>query len=67
MLSSIFETFVSELQKEENQKQIKDFVDPYLNKYVNFYFYVLFCLLFIIMISSLYTSFNVYNLINLSL
>jgi hypothetical protein len=61
MLSSIFETFVSELQKEETQQQIKEFIDPYINKYVNFYFYVVIGLLFLITMSTMYNSYMIHT------
>ena len=58
MISSLIESFKQELQKEETQQYIIDFIDPFLNKY-KFYFYIIVILLIIVAGS---TSFSAYLL-----
>lgn len=55
MLSDILEKFVYELKKTENQKQIKEFIDPYI-KYINFYLYIVVLLLLITTMCSIISA-----------
>lgn len=56
MLSDIFEKLVHEFNKQENQKQIKEFTDPYINKY-NSYLYIIIVLLLITTLCSIISVF----------
>jgi len=50
-----------EIKKEENKEHIKNALDP-ITSYINFYFYILVILLIFITISSLYNSYQIFNL-----
>lgn len=62
MISKLIESFVSELQKDENQEYINDIVNPYLSKY-KYYLCLITFILFIIAIATLYNSFILYKLL----
>ena len=51
MISSLIESFKGELEKEETQKYLFNFIEPFLNRY-RFYFYILIILLIIIAVST---------------
>lgn len=58
MISKFIESFVTELQKDENQEYINDIINPYI--YI--YKYYLFLISFIIFILTLATLYNTYIL-----
>jgi len=61
MLSKLIESFVSELQKEENQCYINDIVDPYLYKY-KYYLCLITFILFVLTISTVYNTVILYKI-----
>ena len=55
MISKLIESFAVEIQKEENQEYIENFINPYLSKY-KYYLCLITFIMFIVMCSSLYNS-----------
>ena len=63
MISKLIESFVSELQKDENQEYINDVINPYLTKY-KYYLCLITFILFIIAIATLYNLLVLYKLLS---
>jgi hypothetical protein len=60
MISSIIESFKEELEKDETQEYIINFLDPYLNKY-KLYFYIVVILLLIISTSTTFSAYVLFK------
>ena len=60
MISSIIETFKKELEKEETQETISNFLEPFLSKY-RFYFYIVITILVIIATSSTVSAYILFK------
>jgi hypothetical protein len=60
MISSLVESFKSELKKEENIEYLSNLVNPFINKYKT-YFYIIVTLLIIIATSSCFSSYMIYK------